>query len=117
MEASLTSTLVFLDETVLADYNNFMQVSVQYSNDAQYINHTMTDINDAIDALNQTMLKIADAIGLINGSISETASGVTNVVENNANIVALTEDTYSMVEKTLAYTNTLKEIVDRFVLS
>lgn len=117
METSLTATLDFLDETVLADYNNFMQISEQYSNDAQFVNHTMTDINNSIDVLNQTMLKIADAIRLINGSISETASGVTNVVENNANIVALTADTYSMVEKTLAYTNTLKEIVDRFVLS
>lgn len=117
MESSLTATLDFLDKTVLADYNNFMQVSEQYSNDAQFVNHTMTDINNSIDALNQTMLKIADAIRLINGSISETASGVTNVVENNANIVALTADTYSMVEKTLAYTNTLKEIVDSFVLS
>ncbi|MBD5458305.1 MAG: hypothetical protein HDR27_07020 [Lachnospiraceae bacterium] len=77
----------------------------------------MTDINNSIDALNQTMLKIADAIDLNNGSISETASSVTNIVENNANIVALTVDTYSMVEKTLAYTNTLKEIVDSFALS
>ncbi|MDE5932059.1 MAG: methyl-accepting chemotaxis protein [Lachnospiraceae bacterium] len=117
MESSLTATLDFLDKTVLADYNNFMQVSEQYSNDAQYVNHTMTDINNAIEALNQTMLKIAGAISMINGSISETASGVTNVVENNANIVALTEDTYSMVEKTLTYTNTLKEIVDCFVLN
>ena len=117
MEASLTSTLSFLDETVLADYHNFMQVSEQYSSDAQYVNDTMNDIDRSIDALNQTMLKISEAIGMINGSISETASGVTNVVENNANIVALTADTYSMVEKTLAYTNTLREIVDSFVLS
>ena len=117
MEASLTATLSFLDETVLADYHNFMQVSEQYSSDAQYVNDTMNDIDRSIDALNQTMLKISEAIGMINGSISETASGVTNVVENNANIVALTADTYSMVEKTLAYTNTLREIVDSFVLS
>lgn len=117
METSLTATLAFLDETVLADYQNFMQVSEQYSNDAQYVNDTMKDIDHSIDALNKTMLKISEAIGMINGSISETASGVTNVVENNANIVALTADTYSMVEKTLAYTNTLREIVERFVLS
>lgn len=117
METSLTATLDFLDKTVLADYNNFMQVSEQYSSDAQYVNDTMNDINHSIDILNQTMLKIADAISMINGSISETASGVTNVVENNANIVALTADTYNMVEKTLAYTNTLREIVDSFVLS
>lgn len=117
MEASLTATLDFLDKTVLSDYNNFMQVSEQYSDDAQFVNHTMTEINDSIDELNRTMLKISDSISLINGSISETASGVTNVVENNANIVALTTDTYEMVEKTLSYTNTLKEIVDSFVLS
>lgn len=116
MESSLTAALDFLDKTVLSDYNNFMQVSEQYSNDAQFVNDTMNDINRSIDALNHTMLKISEAIGMINGSISETASGVTNVVENNANIVALTADTYSMVEKTLAYTNTLREIVDCFVL-
>ena len=116
MEASLTSTLDFLDTTVLADYNNFMQISEQYSNDAQFVNRTMADINGSIDALNQTMLKISDAINLINGSIYETSSGVNNVVDNNINIVSLTTDTYNMVEKTLSYTNTLMEIVESFTL-
>lgn len=116
MEASLTSTLDFLDTTVLADYNNFMQISEQYSNDAQFVNRTMADINGSIDALNQTMLKISDAINLINGSIYETSSGVNNVVDNNINIVSLTTDTYNMVEKTLSYTNTLMEIVESFIL-
>lgn len=117
MEASLTSTLDFLDKTVLADYNNFMQVSEQYSSDAEFVNRTMADIDSSIDGLNQTMLKIADAINQINNSISETTSGVNNVVDNNANIVALTTDTYNMVEKTISYTDTLKEIVDSFTLN
>lgn len=117
MEASLSSTLEFLDQTVLADYNNFQQVSEQYSNDAEFVNRTMTDIDNSINALNQTMLLIADSINQINLSIAETSSGVDNVVDNNTNIVALTTDTYNMVEKTITYANTLSEIVDSFTFS
>lgn len=117
MENSLTSALEFLDKTVLADYNNFMDVSEQYSSDARFVNQTMTDINGSIDGLNQTVIRIGDAIHQINQSISETTSGVANVVDNNANIVALTTDTYHMVEKTISYTDTLQEIVDRFTLN
>ena len=117
MEASLSSTLDFLDQTVLADYNNFMQVSEQYSNDAEFVNQTMTDIDNSIDELTQTVLRISDAIEHINASVAETSSGVGNVVDNNTNIVALTTDTYNMVQKTITYTNTLKEIVDSFTFS
>lgn len=116
MERSLTDALTFLDETVLADYGNFMNVSEQYSNDAKYVNQTMSDIDTSIDTLNDTILKISDAINQINASIAETTHGVTNVVDNNANIVALTTDTYNMVEKTIAYSNSLQEIVDSFTL-
>lgn len=116
MERSLTATLTFLDETVLADYGNFMNVSEQYSNDARFVNQTMSDIDTSIDNLNDTMLKMSEAISQINSSIAETTNGVNNVVDNNANIVALTTDTYNMVEKTIAYSDSLKEIVDSFTL-
>ncbi|MCD7724896.1 MAG: methyl-accepting chemotaxis protein [Clostridiales bacterium] len=116
MERSLTAALTFLDETVLADYGNFMNVSEQYSNDAKFVNQTMSDIDTSIDNLNDTMLKMSDAISQINASIAETSNGVNNVVGNNANIVALTTDTYNMVEKTIAYSNSLREIVDNFTL-
>ncbi len=116
MERSLTSTLTFLDETVLADYGNFMNVSEQYSNDARFVNQTMSDIDTSIDNLNETMLKMSDAINQINSSIAETSNGVNNVVDNNANIVSLTTDTYNMVEKTIAYSDSLRKIVDSFTL-
>lgn len=116
MERSLTATLTFLDETVLADYGNFMNVSEQYSNDARFVNQTMSDIDASIDSLNDTMLKMSEAISQINSSISETTNGVNNVVDNNANIVSLTTDTYNMVEKTISYSDSLREIVDSFTL-
>lgn len=117
MEASLNAALEFLDQTVLADYENFMQISEQYTDDAKFVNRTMSDINVSIDELDQTITRITDALAQINGSISETSIGVSNVVDNNTNFVALAEDTYNMVNQTIDYANSLKDIVDNFTLS
>lgn len=117
MEASLNSALDFLDQTVLADYGNFMNISEQYTDDAKFVNRTMADIDVSIDELRRTISKIAEDLAQINGSISETSSGVGNVVDNNANIVALAADTYNMVNQTITYADTLKEIVNSFTLT
>ena len=117
MESSLNAALEFLDQTVLADYENFMQISEQYTDDAKFVNRTMSDINVSIDELDQTITRITDALAQINGSISETSIGVSNVVDNNTNFVALAEDTYNMVNQTIDYANSLKDIVDNFTLS
>ncbi len=116
MSDSLNAALDFLDHTVLADYGNFMKVSEQYSNDAGYVNRTMAQIDTSIDEMNHTMARITEAIGRINGSISETSSGVVSVVDNNASIVSLATDTYNMVEQTITYADSLREIVDSFTL-
>lgn len=116
MSDSLNAALDFLDNTVLADYGNFMNVSEQYSDDAGYVNRTMAQIDASIDEMNHTITRITEAIGQINGSISETSSGVVSVVDNNANIVSLAMDTYNMVEQTITYADSLREIVDSFTL-
>lgn len=117
MEESLNSALEFLDQTVLADYENFLNISERYTDDAGFVNRTMSDIDGSIDELNRTISNITGALAQINGSISETSAGVSNVVDSNANLVALAEDTYSMVKQTSAYADSLKEIVDSFTLS
>ena len=117
METSLNAALEFLDKTVLADYGNFMNVSERYSDDAQFVHDTMTNIDGSISELNRTIIKITDDLGQINSSISETSVGVDNVVGNNANIVSLAADTYNMVNQTIEYANSLKEIVNNFTLN
>lgn len=116
MADSLNAALDFLDRTVLADYGNFIKVSEQYSDDAGFVNRTMTKIDTSINEMNHTMARITDAINQINGSISETSSGVVSVVDNNASIVSLATDTYNMVEQTITHADTLREIVDSFTL-
>lgn len=116
MADSLNAALDFLDHTVLADYGNFMKVSEQYSDDAGYVNRTMAEIDNSISEMNHTIIRITEAIGRINNSISETSSGVVSVVDNNASIVSLATDTYNMVEQTITYADSLREIVNSFTL-
>ncbi|WMC92438.1 methyl-accepting chemotaxis protein [Kineothrix sp. MB12-C1] len=116
MTSSLTAALDFLNRTVLADYESFVTVSEQYSEDAGFINKTMSDIDLSIDGLNSTMIKIADSIHQINIAISETSQGVSIVASNNAQTAALTTETYHMVEATLAQSEKLNEMVNNFTL-
>lgn len=116
MEESMKAALAFLDTNVLPDYHTFTNVSDQYSKDADFFHHTMTDIDRSIDELNLTMQKMADSIQMINRAVSETTDGISSVAENSSQNVVLTTDTYSMVESTLKYADNLKKIVDRFIL-
>lgn len=116
MADSLISTLEFLDKTVLADYQGFVTVSEQYSDDAGFVNATMSDIDLSIDELNSTMLKITESINQINMAISETYHGVNIVASNNADTANLTAETYRMVEATLAESDKLNKMVNNFTL-
>lgn len=116
MTSSLTATLDFLNQTVLADYQRFITVSEQYSEDAGFINRTMSDIDLSIDELNNTMINIADSIHQINVAINETSQGVSVVASNNVQTATLTAETYRMVEATLAQSDKLKEMVNNFTL-
>lgn len=116
MTSSLSSALDFLNKTVLADYQSFVTVSEQYSEDAGFINRTMTNIDLSIDELNNTMIRIVDSIHQINIAISETNQGVGVVASNNAQTAALTAETYRMVEETLAQSDRLNTMVNNFTL-
>lgn len=116
MAGSLSKTLSFLDENVLTDYDDFLNVSDQYSSDADFVNHTMTNISNSITALNETLMKITVAISEINDAVNDAASGVNEVATMNRDIVSLTGETYEMVQQTIRFTEELKGIVNQFTL-
>lgn len=116
MTKSLEQTLDFLEKNVLPDYNDFIQVSEQYNSDAITINDTLGSIHNGVSALNSNMLTISGSITEINTMINEASKGVIDVAEKNTDIVALTTDTYNMVQQSTDYVTSLKEIVDKFKL-
>lgn len=100
----------------MADYQNFVTVSEQYTDDAGFVNSTMSDIDLSIDELNNTMLIITESINQINIAISETYRGVNIVASNNADTANLTAETNRMAEATLAESDKLNKMVNNFTL-
>lgn len=114
MSQCLEKTLVYLENTVSKDYDNFIQVSNQYTEDAVKVNQTMTVIDEAIDHLQVNVSDIAEAINGINRTISEAATGVTDIAQKTSNTVEATVRTTEKVEECVEFANELKEIVNKF---
>jgi len=116
MSKCLEETLVFLDDTVVKDYENFIEVSGQYNIDAKSVQNTMSVINENISMLTDVTAQIADSISGINITIGEAATGVTDIASRTSDIVLLTSKTYDMAQESMSYSNHLKEIVNSFKL-
>lgn len=114
MSQCLEKTLVYLDTTVSKDYDSFIQVSNQYTDDATKVNQTMTVIDHSIDQLQVNVTDIAEAINGITRTIGEAASGVTDIAQKTSNTVETIVKTSEKVEECVGFSNELRDIVNKF---
>lgn len=83
----------YIDETILPDYEGFVDTGMQYSNDATYVNETMNDFEMKAVNLRKIMQETAQSIKDISSAIEEstnsvgTAASSTTVLVQNINTV------------------------------
>lgn len=111
---SMTDTTEFLEKSVLADYDNFNQIGIQYMNDAETFKRGMNNISWDIGVLDESMKQVSIAVENIYRTIGETSIGVNDIADKTSNVVNATSDNYELTENTVERINELKEIVDRF---
>jgi len=104
----------FLENKISKDYEQFINVSQQYNNDAHVFQVSLQDIRVAMDNLNVNIRDITEAIDGINNTIGEAAIGVTDIAQKTTDIVSLSSQTYDMVEESVTYADELSDIVGRF---
>lgn len=104
----------FLEDTVLSDYDNFQQVSVQYQKDANSFKESMMDIKSAVDNLTENMEMITQGIDQINMTVGESANGVSNIAEKTTSIVDGMSETTSKVGSTKECADDLRDIIGMF---
>lgn len=109
-------TLEFLDKKVLKDYDNFVKISSQYSDDAILLNETMDTIYESTNKLEENIQVISDSIAMVNATITEAAIGSSDVAEKNTKIVSATSQVYNMAQQSLKYSEILNDIVNKFKL-
>ena len=114
MSGCLAETGTFLEETVLADYAEFAQVSEQYNDDAVKFKESMNDVHESIVNLTDSISKISDAISGITSTVGESTVGVTDIAEKTTNMVTRTSETSGLVEESKNCVASLQDIVGEF---
>ena len=114
MSGCLSETGAFLEETVLADYAEFTQVSEQYNDDAVKFKESMNDVHESIINLTDSISKISDAISGITSTVGESTVGVTDIAEKTTNMVTRTSETSGLVEESKNCVGQLQDIVGEF---
>lgn len=116
MTESLSSTVDFLENVVLKDYEQFEAVGVQYNQDADTVRSSMGTIEEAVNSLSVTIGEIADALTGITATVSQSATGVGEIAEKTTDIVSDTMQNMDLVNSCQKAIDQLQGIVDQFAL-
>ena len=106
----------FLETTVLEDYKQFADVSVQYYNDANSFKGSMLDIKTSLSELGTSIDMVTDSVSTISQTVEEAAKGVSDIAEKTTEIVTETSSNLNMVDECEGYVENLEDIVRKFKL-
>lgn len=113
----LDTSMEFMGETVLADYQEFSKVGEQYKEDATVIEESMNNVNQAIVNLATNIKKITGAVENIGQTINESSIGINEIAEKTSEMGVKTSDNTEVVHSSKEKIVILKEIVEQFKLS
>ena len=82
----------YMSQSVLTEFQEFVQSSSQYKEDAAHIRQVMDGFNRQTRHLKNSMSDIADSISTITKAIDEGAAGITSVAGNASNLASDIED-------------------------
>ena len=116
MVGCLEETTGFLENTVVADYKEFIDVSEQYEQDADIFKGGMDNVKTAMRDLAVSIEAIAEALGDINETVGESSLGVTDIADKTSGMVEKTGTTHMMVSECYKCVEELRKIFSQFIL-
>lgn len=116
MADCLNSSTEFLENTVLVDYNEFMQVGEQYEEDAGNYEANMKEIGEAVRTLGSALEEITEAIEGISKMTEESAEGISVIAEKTSETVQKMADEEDLVIVNREKAQKLGEIVGSFTV-
>ena len=104
----------YVNDTILPDYQKFVETGKQYRDDASHINKTMNVFEERTNHLLKIMQEISDAVSGITSAIEESALGVTHATENTSTLVNNIEIVNQEMGTNQKISLQLKQEADRF---
>ena len=116
MSECLNEAVTFLEVNVLADYQEFGRMSVQYRNDAETFGGRMDSIKKSIDSLSSEIEDIAGSIGGIDITVRESSSGISDIAHKTSGMAEETLGTASKVSTCREAVSELNAVIHKFRL-
>ncbi len=82
----------YMNQSVLTEFQAFVQSGSQYKEDAAYIRHVMDEFYDQTEHLKNAMSGIAESISTITKAVDESANGIAGVAGNTKDLADDMED-------------------------
>ena len=105
----------YINDTILPDYDGFVQSGKQYRDDAVHVNEIVTRFNDMSGGLQTIITEITGSISGISVAIDESANAVTMAAMNTNDLVEEITQISKQMEDNSTISIQLKEEADRFV--
>lgn len=106
--------LTFIDDTVLTDYDRFVDVANQYHNDADDVDDILKEFQEKSLNLEHTISQMTEGIDGINRAVDESAQGVTVAAESTSHLVEALGMIKSQADTNQEISTQLQEEVRRF---
>lgn len=82
----------YMNQSVLTEFQAFVQSGSQYKEDSAYIHQTMDEFHERTERLKNSMSEIADSVATITKAIDEGAKGIVGVADNTRDLADDMED-------------------------
>lgn len=103
----------YINQSVLKEFQSFVQSGSQYKQDAAYIRRTMDEFHQQTEHLKISMSGIADSIATITTVIDEGAGGITRVAGNTR---VLADDMEDITQRMRVNQEVVKELEQETVV-
>ncbi len=114
LSANANKMLNFIDETVLGDYDKFVDTANTYFNDAEHMDEILQEFYVKARELAQTMEQMAEGIDGINIAVDESAQGIVMAAQNTSQLGIALEHIKAEAYENKEISDTLREEVQRF---
>ena len=108
LSSSSEQMIKYINETVLSDYNAFVDMGNQYSEDASHIDVNMKEYASDISEIEEEIKQMTDSVQGISDAVDESAKGVTQVAESIESLVQSISQVASEIEHNKAIAEKLK---------
>ena len=104
----------YIEQTIMADYDNFVSAGQQYNNDAMYVSDNMNSFVEKTDTLKNVISDVVASINDISIAVEEGAEGVTLAAGGTSNLALEFSEITSEIDNCGNVSGELQEQVNQF---